>query len=436
MTDEPRFDKLGRLLRELGAEKLDASFDARFWARLEKERSRRPAPRPAAPALVLAATGLAVLALAAARGLTPDRPRMVVPQGEVALARRGAPEVPAKAGEALGIRDRVRTDAGWAILESKGNYEMKVLPGTELDILRFKPAWFPGRAVFRVAKGAVLVSIDEDRRGSYPVRVLTPEIAAEARGTRFMVAAPAGGASAVRVLTGKVDVRPLAGKDAGRVSVAAGEEVTTRGGALLRPAAMVRARLDELEELFQFSRSDKAVLLIGMGPGRVSELLAPCSIYLRYEAASPAARELVAAVRSIQIASRDEDRALHLRAVRRLDAIARAETHPNRTPLLLFVGAYYRYLGENREAVRTFEEAVEGAPPGSGLRPLGLMAAARLRAEDFSDAEGARRLAERLLREHPDSPEREEAEALLGYPPAGPERSGPGLKPSQSEKSR
>jgi TolA-binding protein len=78
----------------------------------------------------------------------------------------------------------------------------------------------------------------------------------------------------------------------------------------------------------------------------------------------------------------------------------------------LVVAEGYARLGEHQQAMLAAMRPVVLAPAGSPLRPQGLLQAARS-AQQLGEADNARRLAAEIVRQHAESPQRVEAQALL-----------------------
>jgi ferric-dicitrate binding protein FerR (iron transport regulator) len=370
------------------------------------------------------AAPLALLAFAAVCGAAfamrvalreQDLPAARLVQGAVTIAdgASASASVPLRPSRELHPGDTIRTGAGaWAIFELPGKYRVKIHPSSEVVLDQVKPHWLPGKTVLHLSQGEVLVSIgEEEGLVRYPLEVLTPIAFARALGTQFAVrASPDAGGASVQVLRGAVQAGSIA-SGAARASIHAGEEVRIAGGFLpIAPSKIAGERLRELSELFQFGRNDQAILLIGMGPDRVDELLKPCAIYLKFETNNESALRMMQAVREIQQV-KPGDREAHLPAVRALEAASRLRPRENRMPPLLFTAAYYDYAGSPADAVRIFKE-LAGAYQHSAYRSLALMAGARIQART-GDKAGARVYAGEILASHPRSPEAEPAARLL-----------------------
>ncbi len=311
--------------------------------------------------------------------------------------------------------DTLRTgESGWTILELENGYQIQLNPNAEIFVKELKPRFLPGKTVFYLKSGQTLVSIGGPKHVRYPLEIVTPNAFARAMGTQFMVSAPTGLNldSSIRVLSGTVQVGQVTHDRTVRGSqrfVRAGEETevsrTSKDPSVRQMAAETRL---ELEELFQFSRKSRAILLIGMGQNRFRELLKPCAIYLRIQSSDENVSSIAVVAREIQDAVESDDQERHLAAVERLEDKIEKQSELSRAPLLLFTGAYYYYLEEYQDAARIFSD-VSLKYPRSGYASLALLAEAAVQNEKLANVEKAKLLAREILSRYPESPEAAEA---------------------------
>ena len=411
MADEPRYENLGKILQNLPKEKLSEDFDERFWKRFRARSGYRW--MPAAAALLLVSLAVCMFA----GNVFLEKPSAEIVQGEVTV-QPASKEVSVRltSKRLLNRGDRIKAAAsGWAILELENGYQIKLNSGSEIILKKLKPRFLPGKTVVSLIRGQALVSIGGDRHVRYPFEIVTPNAFARAMGTQFMVSAPSelNPASGIRVLSGTVQAGQVSGGrslDSG--SVTAGKEIQISNlskGLLARPMAeKVRA---ELEELFQFSKKNRAILLIGMGPNRVRDLLKPCAIYLRTQSSDDQVSGITDLVKDIQKAVEGDDRGRHLTAAENLEEIAEKQSELNPVPLLLFTGAYYSYLAEYKEAARVFGN-ISLKYPKSNYASLALIAEAVIQKEKLADPEKAKALVREILARYPESVDAAEASRL------------------------
>ena len=421
--------KLEEILRQAGQQPLPEGFDKRFWRRFELEKDLPipgnpwlglPVNRAAIPSLV----GILMLVLGLALSTPQDRPSVNVMVGEVSVVHknREGQSQPLELHQKLQTGDRIKVSkSGWVLIELAKGYRIKINPDSEISIGGLKRRYFPGKTTFDLSKGQALVSIGDELKRKYPVEVRTANAFARAIGTQFVVAAPSAGNpySNISVLKGTVKVGLAQNKsdETPSLLVHHGNEISVSDGFLpLEPQKMLEKRRQELEELFQFSKKNRIILLISMSPMRARELLSPCMIYFRIEADQVIAEKLKNIAINIQEASEDQAIEKHLEAAQALEEAIENQTELDRVPVLLFVGAYYSYLKQYEEALRVFEN-ISLKYPNSHFSSLSLMAAVILYDEKLHSPAKAVSLAHEILKKYPQSYEASEAASLIKQNP-------------------
>jgi len=416
--------KLGQALKALPPQEPSADFDRRFWENFETQAAARPAAglKIGLPVRLFLGAGLAAaLVLLALPALRPASPKVSALFGKIELETRSGKTWAAEAGQDLQNGQKITTGrSGWAVIDLENKCQIKIHPDSEVLIQRLKPRFLPGNTVLHLAKGEILVSTGHGERAKYPVEIRTPDAFASAIGTQFAVKTgpdPAA-ASIVRVLEGQVAFGAMmknAKVGSSRQMIGPGYEASVSDGAV-KPRKMVEETLAELEELFQYNRANRAVLLISMGPYRVRDLLSPCMIYLRFEKPDRNTAEIVNVVRRIQAAGKEKDPSKHEDIVRRLESLIDKQPIEMRPALTLFCGAYYAFLKDYVKSAEVFEAAAKKYPDSSH-RSLALLAASIVQKKHLRNFPVATELAIKVLEEYPDSYELTGAKAVLGYIP-------------------
>lgn len=367
------------------------AFDVEFKRRLTTAIAEGYAPG----ILERAAGSLAETAGALARALLPDVPATakIALVSIVALslgihlysAQPAAPALTGRQGS-VAIQGAIKPgsvitigEGSQADLELSGRYAMRLKDGTKIKVLSLTPRRGNGRVTFELMEGTVFVDIKEGFRGSeFMIKTLSGS--AMALGTKFSMNASED-ETKVDVLEGKVKVENRSKS----VVVKAGQKTqVSRGQAPLPPQRLVEKDWLDLEELYQIGRSPRVVLLLKNTPDRVRQLLRPCPIYITGEAPKDLPALLEKALMKIEKAIKDGDRALHLEAIRMLEEIAAKHPSANyNAQLLMYIGAYYEYVGDHQRAVKTFERVVS-LYPGSVFASLALTAVAVIYEEELS----------------------------------------------------
>ena len=422
---DPKHQKLGELLRQLPKETPREDFDARFWKRFELEKDiplpRSPwGSRPIMnPALALTAAGILSLLLVLRVAFPLDRPFVNIMHGNLSVTGHDRITHPLTTQYRLKEGDQFKTNgSNWVVIELNKGYRIQINPNSDVAVINLKRHNLPGKTVLSLSKGQALISIGDEINRKYPLEIRTPNAFAKAMGTQFLVSSPSANdrQSKISVLRGVVQVGSVIQNRQiikSSVFVSSGEQTIVADNlSPLKPQAMVEQSRLELEELFQFSKKNRVILLLSMSPQRTRELLRPCAIYIRLESKYNLARDLEAIAKSIEEASENLDIQQHLEAAQAFEKAIEDQAGLDRVPVLLFIGAYYSYLKQYEEAVRIFENiALEY--PNSYFSSLSLMAAAILYDEKLHSSVKAVSLAHEILKKYPQSYEAAEATSLI-----------------------
>jgi tetratricopeptide (TPR) repeat protein len=402
------------------------AFDLEFRRRLTAAAARGYLPG----ILERAAGSLAETAGALARALMPDIPvaakmtlvsviavslgvsiYLAQPAIPALTGREGAiaTQGPIKPGSVITIGEGSQAD-----MELYGRYAMRLKDKTKIRVVSLTPRHGSGRVTFELIEGTVFVDIKEGFRGS-EFLIKTNSGAAMALGTKFSMDASED-RTRVSVLEGKVKVE----NGPKSVMVKAGQKTqVSRGQAPLSPQRLVEKDWLDLEELYQIGRSPRVVLLLKNTPDRVRQLLRPCPIYITGEAPRELPALLEKALMKIEEAIKKGDRPAHLEAIRMLEEIAAKHPNPNyNAQLLMYIGAYYEYVGNHQRAIKTFEK-VAADYPGSVFASLALTAVGVIYEEQLSMLDKASNVFKFVLDRYPYTLEAIWIEDKLGIKKAG-----------------
>lgn len=411
MTNKDPLQRLSQALKELRSVEPKEGFDERFWKKFELETSPMPVAAPSLSFSWLGALSaiVAVAAIAIFILIPLDEPHISMTQGMNLLKNK----------QILKVGDRLQTNsASWLVFELEKGYRVKLEPNSEITVQKLKKKWWPGKSVFKLNKGQVLVSIGDQVHRKYPFEVMTPNAFARAMGTQFMVSAPSlnSPGSKISVLKGTVKVGSAEADHAlgsSAIDVHQGFETSVNTNqSPEKPQALLDRVKRQLEESFQFSQTNRAILLISMSPNRVKELLKPCGIYIRFEHRTPAVIQIEEITKKIIEAQDKKDEVAHLIAVREMENVVMQNKDVESTSLLLFIGAYYHYLKEYVHAIRLFDEVVNRYPDSS-MASLALMAKADILKNSLNDNTASEQIYKQILTSYPDSPESQSLQEAL-----------------------
>ncbi|MFA4843122.1 MAG: tetratricopeptide repeat protein, partial [Candidatus Omnitrophota bacterium] len=157
----------------------------------------------------------------------------------------------------------------------------------------------------------------------------------------------------------------------------------------------------------------QVALLISTGPTRTRELLSATPLYISSKRSSILAEKFEPVANEINRAIRERSRERHIDGIRKLEEIVNKYPNPAYdVQFLLFIGAYYKYLGEYEMAIATFERVVNDYP-NSSLASIAQCAIGIIYEEKLKDLERAKTAYQKVLSNYPQSPEVEEASAGL-----------------------
>jgi cytochrome c-type biogenesis protein CcmH/NrfG len=298
---------------------------------------------------------------------------------------------------------------------------MRIKENAEIRVANLTRRRLHGVASFYVKQGGVLVDIETSFRGSQ-FKILTPTAEAKALGTKFVVDVEDERSEKtwVGVLEGSVEVKsayepPRYAMAKRSVVVQAGEKTEVAPDAVPRtPQRLMEREWQRMQELYRIGRKPQVALLVSTGIYRVRELLRPCPLYISDEEPRTIPPLLEEALNAINEALQNKDREKHREAIATLEKIVEEYPDPRYNPqFLLFIAAYYNYLGMYQEAIDVLEEVLRGYPESS-LASLAQCAIGVIYEEGMHDTQKATEAYQKVLRDYPHSPETWMAKKELG----------------------
>ncbi|MBF0215730.1 MAG: FecR domain-containing protein [Candidatus Omnitrophica bacterium] len=433
--------KIDRILAGLLPIKESDRFDAEFKAKLEAEllRNKKPAllpgtaisftdlteffkdlsellTAPFAPAFRKIVVTFSVSLVAVFAGLNfygNDEPSVSEINGTAFILRNSANGwLKIDPGTKLKKGDEVRS-AGTSelVIALPSKYNIKLRPGATIEVAMLTPRNRHGICRFNLKKGDMLVDIDKPFKGS-KFEVETPNAKVRAIGTKFMVSQDKqNDRTWVGVLEGKVDVssrkeRLSLAKVPSKVVVDAGMKTEIpQGEAPLTPVPLLMEEWQKISDLFMLGKRTKVALLLSNDKNRVLELLSPCPIFIQDQIPRTIPVQLEEALYLINEANKNGDKAIHLDGIHKLEEIVKKDPKAEYSPkLLLFIGSYYSYIGEDIEAIRAFS-VVFKLYSDSGLAPLAKTAIAYLKETRLFKKTEAKAIYLEIIHNYPASPE-------------------------------
>lgn len=408
-TTEALDREFNRKLRERVKSREEDKLGYLFRNAAERIRDIAAIPRPALAA-VCTTILLFILTYDVLTYSLVRPPVMATVEGDVSVySETRKTWLEARPGLKLARGDIVTVGAGSrADIDQPGKYIVRVKDNSTVVLAKLLPKYINGTTVYNITRGKALVSIAEDFKGSKFV-VNTPEAAATALGTEFLVDVSARPVDSTRlgVLEGMVRVEstfvPKAGARSSRRVMVGGGEATEvyRNATPLKPRQLLDKEWAEMAEFYGIGAKSQVALLISNGKYRTRELLRPCPIFISGLKPRELSESLREAITIIDDAIKTKDRAKHLDGIKRLEGIADSHKDPSYAPqLLLFIGSYYNYLDMPDEAVAAFLKAADGYP-ASTFASMGLYAAGIVCGEKLHDNNRARYYYDLVVRRYP-----------------------------------
>jgi len=443
---DKRFDRIDMILANLKKIEPSPAFDIEFKRRLGDAIAMRYEERPLEKILRtlrdgaynlrntlipeplvlarIAATFVVVISVGLyVYSSQPALPGVIASEGVVmvqgakdAAFKEICPAYKFRVGDIVTARKGAQVDIG---LSNK--YAMRLKEGSSLRIAKLTPRYGNGKVFLELAVGKVLVDVNKEGFKGSKFEVRTPTALAGVRGTKFSidVSRKDKPKSEIDVLEGKVEVksRYRPGKillakqivtvDAGQKTYVYADKIPTP------PQRLIEEEWAQLEELYQIGKKPQVMLLVKNTPDRVMQLLKPCPIYITDEKPREIPPLMEKAILKIAEAVKTGDAAKHLESIKMLEQIV--NNYPNRKydlQLLLYIGAYYEYLGYHEDAIRTFKKAVLEYPDS----PLSSMARCAIGViyEKMGDLRLANEAYKLVLQNYPNSLEAIWVEQKLG----------------------
>ena len=370
---------------------------------------------PRVPAMTKALASAAALILIIGLftyAIQPQSPVLVSREG-IVLARGTMDREPKAIEKAYKFKtgDVITTkDASQIDIELPGKYAIRAKQNTSFKVAKLPTRYKKDTVIFELVEGQMLIDIQKGFKGSRFV-VDTKTAHTEALGTKFTVGVSSKPKerTSVKVLEGKVEVKSrykpkefVIAKHT--VVVGAGQKTEVAIGEMPRmPQKFIEEDWRQLEELYQIGRKPQVILLVTNRPDRAKQLLRPCPIYISDEEPRVIPAILEEAVLKIEEALKAKDKTKHLESIKLLEKIVNEHPNPKYdVQFLLYIGAYYNYLGYHQEAITTFKRVIEEYPD-SPLASMALCAIGIIYEEKIKDQVEAYRVFKQVLERYPHS---------------------------------
>jgi|GEM_PF-1301409 len=301
--------------------------------------------------------------------------------------------------------DTLRVDRGSTMdIAVPGKYAIRMKAGSEIMIKDLPARKFKGKAEYELMSGQVLIDIEKGFAGS-KFFINTNSAKTTALGTKFSVGLDANDTTGVKVLEGTVKVESAASeKDAegAIVLVKAGQKTDVpQNSAPLLPKRMAEQDWRDVEELYQIGSKAQVVLLLANTPERTAGLLKPCAIYISDAKPREIPRAIDAALGKIYKAVKSGKKEDHLAAIKTLEGLLKKYPNPKYDiQFMLYIGAYYRYIGMYDESVAAFDK-VSSQYPDSSLASMAECAIGYIYENDIKDDGKARQAYQKVLKNYP-----------------------------------
>jgi predicted anti-sigma-YlaC factor YlaD len=328
--------------------------------------------------------------------------------GEV-MVLRGDKWIPAGEDEVLRSGDRIKVaDNSFMDVYLKDRYRFRIKGGSEVKIEELKPAGKDARTYLRLARGRILVDIEEGYHGK-EFKVKTGLGEAVAYGTEFSVVVDEREKEFwVGVLEGKVGV-----EEEGRKKVVrAGYKIEIRKGQGAEISKLTPEERRMLEEIRKIG-SVMVSLVLRKEAGRVEEFLNRPRFYAFGKEPEEIKKILNRAGRLLNKALRAGDERMHTEVIEEIEKVVRiSKDEEVKAKLMIFIAGYYRWLGKEDEAVKVLKEVIDRYGKMEEVGRFSRCALGEI-LEEMGRKEEARNIYEEVIGRYPGSLEAEEARARL-----------------------
>jgi len=368
-----KFDKEKRvevLLKKLPKNQFEEDKRQVFVSRLynlEKIKEKRRIERSKTVSLSLAAC--LALFIVGAHFLMPRNPVLRNINGTVKIYRANRNEWIFADRDNIKIakRDIVKTfEKGAVDIVLPNRYKVRLKNKTEIKLASVTSFIGTGKTIYELEKGRSFTYYEKSvRKNTFSIK--TSQAMVSVIGTAFMTEAlPTINKTWVGVLNGTVTVTGLTSlphEKGNIVYVKPGEKTIVRTGSKPTvPVRLLESELMDLEELFRIGEKQQVALLISGGKNRVRELLSVTPLYISSDE-TELSRQVKEIVISFSEAIKQGSKDMHRDSIKKLEELVRTNPNPKyEVQFLLFIGAYYNYLGDHERSISTFRKVVDDYP--------------------------------------------------------------------------
>ena len=301
-------------------------------------------------------------------------------------------------------------------IEVKNKYYVRLKEKTQIKVSKIGKKNLNSNTKLTVENGNLLVDIAEGFKGSkFKVQGTKGEV--QALGTKFLVSVVENKDNmAVMVAEGKVKFREIGNEmkfgeehivETG-MRYEIGQQVTNKD---VMP--LIDEQWEQIAEIYMLGEKTKIALLISMTEDRVRQLLMPCPIFISDEEPRTIPIQIEEVAKNIKKAIEKGENTLHEQAIIGLiDVINQMSETKYNVQILLFVGAYYRYISKYEKAIEIFD-LIEKQYSTDNLVSLAVCAKALIYEEDLVQIEKAKEEYRKIRMQYSGSLERLFAEKKL-----------------------
>jgi tetratricopeptide (TPR) repeat protein len=425
-------ETIKKLLAKLPECKMSEAKDNAFigWVKAESERKKAAALKKKLPAFMkqpefaAVAVSLFILAFVFNYLFTPQRPIISNIKGTVKICRAGTNEwsFVEKNNIRLKTADILKTfDDGQADIVAPHSYHLRLRNSSEIAVALLPSRISPKSIKYDLNKGRVFAYYNKGQLKKKEFRIATPEAEISVLGTDFMVSStPMANSTWVGVLDGAVRVASVNVGDIKNIKEASvviepGERTVVRAGsAPSAPQRLMENELLEMEELYRIGTKPQIALLISTGKTRTRELLSGTPLYISTDASGILPKEIERIATQISDAIKSGSRQQHLDTMLEFERLVNKYPNPKYgVQFLLFIGAYYKHLGEYNKAIDIFQKVIDDYHV-SNLRSIAQCAIGIIYEENLRDIPNAKLAYQKVIANYPRSPEVDEARAGFG----------------------
>lgn len=302
-----------------------------------------------------------------------------------------------KSGETVEEGDVIKTaQNSFADIELKGVYKLRIKPDAKVSINKAVRNREKGITQYEIKKGNMLVKIEKKMKDS-KFQVKTPTGIVQAKGTAFMVNQDV---KDKKTLLSVAEGTVLAKVDSRKQLVNKDKKILLTSSGIAKGPTPVSE--EDKEKMKEIKEIGKIIVELGINDtiDRTKQLLKPARLYAYGKYPQEVGRLLDRGLLLVIRANKTDSKELHLSSIKQFKRIV--EKYPAKrynAQIMLFVGAYYKYLEKYQKAIDMFKKVAQKYPD-TQWASIATLAQGIIFEEKVGNVDKASKLYEKILSEY------------------------------------